>query len=220
MPRVCLGLLILIVTAGASAAASVTYGDLASFLADTGAVGTAIPGAGGSGAVPSPQTVGPLTFSLGPGASQLFFGGNIDWTTRLAGAEIALSAMEDLDVGIASDVFAFGFEFVEVELDANLFGPFVDSTFTITLLNDGTTVESFLFSPANDVATFFGVWSSEAFDEVEIREIVGGVGNEFYGTFYTGMQPLPSPEPVGCALAALFLLARRAARQSATRPTG
>lgn len=186
-----IGALLLMVSAAPAKAVSVVYSDLTTFLADTGAVATAIPDAGGTGVVTNPQTVGSLTFGLGPGASTLIFGG-IDWTLRLDGAEIALSGIEDLDVGIASDVFAFGFQFVEPEFDPNVNATFVDSTFTITLLDDGGILESFLFSPANDVATFWGVRSDAAFDAVEIRETVGGAGNEFFGTFYTAVVPEPA----------------------------
>jgi hypothetical protein len=205
IPRVAI-LCLTLAGSSAAGATSVVYSDLATFLADTGAAATAIPDAGGSGVVTSPQTVGPLTFSLGPGATNLIFGG-IDWTTRLTGAEIALSGVEDLDVGIASGAFAFGFEMVEPQNDPNLNGTFVDSTFTITLRNGGSIVDSFLLTPPNDTAVFFGVWSSDAFDRVEIRETVGALENEFFGTFYTGSQALPVPEPSGLAFAALALLA-------------
>ena len=34
-----------------------------------------------------------------------------------------------------------------------------------------------------------GVWSDSFFNRIEIRETIGGNGNEFFGQFYQGMTP-------------------------------
>ncbi len=124
-----------------------------------------------------------------------------DWTTRLDGDELAISDTEDMDVtviNLSGNVFSLGFEFVEPESDDNLNGPFVDSTFTVSLLSGATPVDSFTFSRPNDQAAFVGVWSTPAqgFDMVQIRETTGGIGNEFFGEFYLGTQPVPLPGAV------------------------
>jgi len=173
------------------------FSDKATFLIATGATPTApLPNLGEVD--PSGLTVGDLTFSTP--STRLFVGTNglagqfpaccstIDpdpWTTRIAGNAIAITGNEDLNIDLAQPVFSFGFEFVEPQFDPNV-GGFIDSTFEVTLLNGTTVLESFTFNAPTDIAAFVGVSSTKAFDRVEIREIAGGAGNEFYGQFYLG----------------------------------
>jgi len=124
-----------------------------------------------------------------------------DWTTHLDGDELAISGNEDMDVtvvGLSGNVHSLGFEFVEPQTDPMVNGPFEDSTFTVTLLSGATTVDSFSFNVPNDQAAFVGVWSSpsQGFDALQIRETTGGIGNEFFGDFYMGTQPVPVPGAV------------------------
>jgi len=102
-------------------------------------------------------TLGNLTFSTITGWSMWVD----DWTSRLAGNELAISDIEHLnvDINLGGEVHSFGFEFVEPEFDQNVNAPFVDSTFTVSLLSGGTNVDSFTFNAPNDQAAFFGVWS-------------------------------------------------------------
>jgi PEP-CTERM motif len=132
---------------------------------------------------------GSVTFTT---ASGLLYMG--DASTRLAGAEITLDGTESMDAALAAPVHALGFDFVEPQNDPLVNAPFVDSTFSVTLLNGAVPVGSFNFNAANDSAAFVGVWSTLAFDRVQIRETTGGVENEFYGAFYTGtLAPVPEP---------------------------
>jgi hypothetical protein len=71
--------------------------------------------------------------------------------------------------------------------------PCVESTFTITLLNNLAAVAAFNLSPANDVALFWGVHTDFAFDAVQIRETIGSNDDEIFGTFYTGTTSVPEP---------------------------
>ena len=177
-----------------------TFDDKTAFLTATGA--TSVTGPlpdlglipGGAGGV---QTVGQATFSITPPSSQLFIGTagtvgvtNNDWTLRLAGNDIAISDVENLNVDLANPVFSFGIDFVEPEFDPNVSGPFAESTFTVTLLNGAVVVDSFSVSRPNDSAEFIGVWSDSIFDRVEIRETIGLLENEFFGQVYTGTIPL------------------------------
>jgi len=86
----------------------------------------------------------------------------------------------------------------------------VDSTFNLALFSDTTPVGAFTFNfnAPNDVAAFIGVWSDMAFNNVQIREIVGGIDNEFFGEVYTGGRAFNgvSPVPLPAALP-LFLTA-------------
>lgn len=196
----------------------VTFDDKSAFLASTAATSAtgALPDfgliAGGAGATLS---VGSVTLSITPPASQLYVGtsGTVgvidnDWTTKLAGADIAISDIENLNADLSSSVFSLGFDFVEPENDPNVNAIFIDSTFTVTLLNGLSVVDSFTFNAVNDTAAFVGVWSDTLFDGVEIRETVGGIDNEFYGQFYTGTTALnvSVPEPATLTLLGLGLL--------------
>jgi hypothetical protein len=42
---------------------------------------------------------------------------------------------------------------------------------------------------------FWGIHTDFAFDSIQIRETVGGIDNEVFGTFYTGTRPAAVPEP-------------------------
>ena len=198
-----------------SNATIITFDDKSSFLSSTGAINAtgALPDlgliAGGAGAS---QSVGSVTFSITPPSSQLYMGTsgtvgvtNNDWTTRLAGADIAISDIENLNVDLSGSIFSFGFDFVEPENDPNVNAFFIDSTFIVTLLDGLSFVDSFTFNAVNDTAAFIGVWSDTIFDRVEIRETIGGIDNEFFGQFYTGTAALEVPEPATFALMGLGL---------------
>ncbi|MBX9580414.1 MAG: hypothetical protein K2X87_08910, partial [Gemmataceae bacterium] len=209
--RCLVSLAVLLAASSAADAAFVTFGDKAAFLAATGA-------ADATGPLPTTGLTGPL---FPPGYTETpITAGSItyisarflinDLSPRLPGNEYAISfgitgrSNEDLDLVPAAPVFSLGFDFVEPQFDPNVNGPFVDSTFEVTLRSGGSSVGSFTFNAPNDTAAFVGVWSSVAFDRVLIREIIGGDGNEFFGRVYTGTAPLPAavPEPASVGLVA------------------
>jgi len=181
------------------------FDDKADFLSATGATEAAdFADAASSGPdMGTSFTLGNLTFTS-PTGYKLWIR---DWSARLDNEELAISGAEDLDVDISfgGEVHSLGFEFVEPESDTNLSGwgkydytYFVDSTFTVTLRSGATDVDSFTFNAPNDQAAFVGVWSTlpQGFDTVQIRETTGGIGNEFFGEFYVGTQPIPVPGAV------------------------
>jgi len=112
-------------------------------------------------------------------ASREFFSGSIDrefhpnpWTPLIPGNQIAISDVENLNVDLVKPVYALGFEFVEEDIyNPNNLGPYtsIDSTFTVTLLNDGTSVGVFTFNAPDDVAAFVGVWGDSAFDRLRFE---------------------------------------------------
>ena len=64
-----------------------------------------------------------------------------------------------------------------------------ETVFQVTLLRSGEVVETHTLLSANDEKSFFGVWASESFDQVEIREIEGGSDPELFGRFFLGEIP-------------------------------
>lgn len=161
------------------------YDDMLLYLADTGATAAApLPDIGlvPPGDATASLSVGDLTYSISAPGSTSFFSGGASWTTAISGNTIAIGGSENLNVDLANGIYAFGFEFVEPSDSPS----FVDSTFSVTLFDGLTTIDSFTFNAANDVAAFVGVWADVQFDRVEIKEIVGAGENEFFGQFYTG----------------------------------
>ncbi len=181
----------LLVVNSSAKAAIITYTDQTTFLNDTNASFISLPDTGGN--TVTSLTVNGLAFTTpSPNfASGLF-------SNRLSGNVISVTALEHLNISLSSPIYSFGFNFHEPEFAPNIFAPFVDSVFTVKLFMDTTLVDSFSFNSPNDTATFNGVWSDSLFNRVEIREVTGGIENEFFGQFYTGTEQLELqtvPEP-------------------------
>lgn len=208
----------LLMGAGTASAALTLFSNKALFLAQTGATAaTTIPSTPDT--TTTGFTSGSLSFALAAGSTNFIID---EWTTRLTGQDLAISGFESFDVTVNSGlVHSFGFDFVEPEFDPNVNGPFVESTFEVTLKNGASTVGSFQFSRANDSAEFVGVWSGtgQAFDRVQVREIVGNNENEFFGQFYTGTAaPVPEPMTAGLIAAAALAAAKRSMRRRSATP--
>lgn len=188
-----------------------TFDDLIGFTSATGATSAGLVPADGAD---SGFSVGDLTFT--PHAPSSFaMDGLPDFGARIAGEDVALSGDEEFNISSASVIHSIGFDFHEVENDPNLNGVFIDSQFEVTLFNGASTIDSFFFERPNDSLEFVGVWSTVGFDRVEIRETVGGDGNEFFGNFLTG-NTAAVPEPTSlavCPLAVGILLFRRRRRK-------
>jgi hypothetical protein len=182
-----------------------TFSDKATFL-------TATEAASATGALPSlglrySVQIGSVTFSDANNGWG-FFVGQHDWTTLLTtGYEIAINSAENIDVAFDAPVYSAGFDFVEPGIGSasSLWAttpdyPYADSTFTVTLKNNSTTVGAFTFNAPDEVASFVGVWSDAAFNRMEIRETTGGIEDDYFGQFYTGGNAMPVPEPETYAL--------------------
>jgi hypothetical protein len=163
--------------------------DQAAFLAETGATSV---GGYPSGTRVTSFTAGEAHFqSVSP--STFGFG---EWTGRLSGTDMGLNDKEQFNVSFANPVHSFGFDLVEPQNDPNVNAPFVDSTFTMEFYSLGLLVGTHTFNAPNDAASFVGVWMNNTFDQVQLRETVGGIENEFFGTFYSG-KTLPTGVPDG-----------------------
>lgn len=78
-----------------------------------------------------------------------------------------------MEFTFTTPVNAFGYDFVErVASIPGYESPFVDSTFVISIYSGVNKLTEYTFTPANDVASFFGVSSTQSFDRVSIQETV------------------------------------------------
>lgn len=185
-------------------AAIITFTDKATFLSATGATSATgpIPALGSFG-IGVPVTIGSLDFVTAGAATSLEIGTSN--TVLLPGFDITLSDKEEIDIS-GAPILSFGFDFAETTDSVELGGfPFVESTFSVTLKSLGIVTDSFTFEALNDVASFVGVSSSVVFDTVEIREIVGDGGNEYFGEFFTSSTEV-IPEPGAMLLFGIGLI--------------
>lgn len=127
--------------------------------------------------------------------------------------DLALNDTEDFDIVAAGAVFAMGVSVVEPS-GAYSGGSFVDTcgvtagssgcvetTFEITIRNGSALLGTQTVNFANDTLSFFGIWSDQAFDRLEIRDTSNNADDEFFGEVYTGTRALvavPEPGTVRC----------------------
>ena len=203
---------LLTIISTSSYAGIITFSDRTEFETATGATVTGpIPGGPGNNSLSS-FSMGDLTFSNEPSPTI-----NIvrNWSTLISEPfDLAINGIEQFNVDSAVDIFSFGFDFHEPSLVTPPNPQFpdtcntpvcVDSTFEITLLDELTNVGSFQFTRPDDSLQFVGVWSSEAFNRIEIRELIGTADNEFFGNFSTGsIAFVPEPSIIALFVAGLF----------------
>ena len=209
-----LTVLIIFYVASVSANATIiTFSDKAQFLASTDSTSATGPLPNINFTYGWSQTIGNATFSV-PSTSELYIGGGtLDWTLLHPGNDIAISGPEDLNVDLASPVFALGFDFVE-PMATPCYAYCHDSTFTVQLKNGSTTVDSFMFNAPDDVLAFVGVWTDTPFNRVEIRDTTATSDNEYFGQFYTVTTHASVPEPAtlllfGSGMAGIVVVRKR-----------
>ncbi len=133
-----------------------------------------------------PFTSGDVSFVSGASSSLNF----ANWTgvdfPQDNDVELALNGTEDLDilanVGLVS---AMGVDFEDLS------GGNTPSTFTVTGLdNNDLPLFGFQFDTPDLDRDFIGVWSSEAFKTLRIRESSAANENEFFGTVFSTLAPI------------------------------
>jgi hypothetical protein len=142
----------------------------------------------------------------------------LNWSSLISESfDLAINDVESFDVTSSVPLYSFGFDFhepsVPVGLPDSCDAPCSDSTFQITLLNGVTPVGSHTFNGPDAALFFVGVWSSDAFNRIEIRDTTNTIDDEFFGNFLTGDRPLPEPTTLalfGVGLLGLAMRRRRA----------
>ena len=185
-----LAILCVFIIANCSAATLTTYiNQKASFMSISGAVQITDPynGPNSVSSYSAPGPYGNVVFTQATGV--LWFAS--DWTALLPGRDIAINDVESIDVALPFVSYSLGFDFV----DANS-----DSTFRVYLRSGTSVIGSFDFNVPNDIASFIGVTSDVAFNNVQVREISGDNTDDFYGMFYASQTSVPEPATILLAL--------------------
>jgi uncharacterized repeat protein (TIGR01451 family) len=137
-------------------------------------------------------TADDLVFSLLPGASRFI-------TTANAPSRLGISGVEKFAVTLPSLTYGFAFDMYEPTSQPDV-GPnsdgtpatFYDSVFSVTFFNGSSVVDSMQLNSDNAAIRTHEFWSDKAFNRVEIREVSGGIDNEFFGPFYLSTTPRSS----------------------------
>lgn len=164
--------LVVLLFAGPSFSATI-IGDEATFQGATGAAAEApLPDLGFLGNTPT--TVGNLTFSVFGAATNFYIGldsGGVQWSTDIAGEEIAISGPENLRIQSSVDLTAIGFYFDQPTIGPGIFDACnvptcTDSIFDFQFNLDGALVDIVAGYMPGDDLSYLGFDVGLIFDEV------------------------------------------------------
>ena len=190
----------------ATASSAATYNDRTTFLGLTG------------GFVEHNDLTSDFSISAEPGSS--LNSSYSTFTDKFApNPYVILNGVENFNAVLlfTDAIYAFGMDVYEPQASTDTFNgcnvsTCVESTFEISFLSSGSTLDTVTFEPENEILDFFGYTSDTAFDRVEIRETVGTNDNEMFGNFVTSTTPVPLPAGLpllAAGLGAIALLRRR-----------
>lgn len=159
------------------------YTDRETFLAATNATAASFPYSPGT--TSSTQSGQIVLEAVDP--STLSFGA---WPANFPNdndVELALNDKEDLNIFyIGGLTYAMGIDFDDAS------GGSTPSTFDVIVKTGSVQLASFQFqTQRNPDQNYIGVWASEPFDRLEIRETTTANENEFFGTVSISLTPLP-----------------------------
>ncbi|CAG0952099.1 hypothetical protein PHYC_00254 [Phycisphaerales bacterium] len=155
-------------------------------------------------------TIGHLTLTVSAPSSGLWIGsGNHplvgpDWTTLVAGNDIAIDGRENLNIDFDAPMTAFGFDFAEPTTATVLYPPCsqlcpcANSVYHVVLRLNGAEVAAFDFNRPDDTAAFVGVLTDTAFDRAEVHETSGTCDDEYFGQMFTRPFTPPCDPDVNC----------------------
>jgi len=139
---------------------------------------------------------------------------------------LLINGTEDFSVAAPAGIYAFGFSIYRPAnaspIPGDPRGPVAcyytcgTDPFTVALYDGATLVNSFTFTPVQDVIEFYGYWGSTAFDSVQVIE--GGsypanIGDEYFANFlYGDVAQVPEPGSLallGVGIASVGFIGRR-----------